>query len=74
MVMETPRDQRHYEPESPEALEREFGGHAWKAVNSLWYWSTTNSSPPLTAERAEDLLDLRDKIISAIWRRDNGLG
>lgn len=56
---------------SPEDLEREFGGHAWRGVNNLWYWRLPGTSPPLTAERATDLQDLRDKIISVTWRRDH---
>lgn len=56
-----------------EALEAEFNGwHCWKGVNQLWYARRPGVSPPLIAERAEDLTDLRDKIVAAIWRRDNG--
>jgi len=57
---------------SPEELEREFGGHAWKGVNALWYWRFPGLSPPLTAERGKDLTDLRNKIVVAVRNRDNG--
>jgi len=71
--VENIRDQRAYDPPTPAALEREFPGwHAWKGVNGLWHARRPGTSPPLTAERAEDLQDLRNKIIAAIWRRDNG--
>jgi phosphoenolpyruvate-protein kinase (PTS system EI component) len=70
---ESVRDQRHYEPASPEALEQEFPGwHVWKGVNSLWCARLLETSLSIVAERAEDLQDLRDKIISAICRRDQG--
>ena len=67
-------DQRHYEPQSPEELEREFAGwHIWRGVNRLWYARLAKTSPPVMVERREDLMDLRDGIISAIWRRENGI-
>jgi hypothetical protein len=67
------KDERHYEPASAEALEQEFPGwHCWKGVNQLWYARLPGTSPAIVVERKEDLLDLRDGIIAAIWRRDNG--
>ena len=57
-------DQRHYEPQAPDEIEKEFPGwHVWKGVNNLWYASLAKTSPPVVVESAEDLVDVRDQII-----------
>ena len=73
-MTEQVRDQRHYEPGRPEEVKREFPGwHVWRGVNHLWYARLVKSSPPIVVTAREDLGDLRDGIISAIWRRENGI-
>jgi hypothetical protein len=66
--MDSPKDS---EP-TLEDLEREFGWHCWVGVNGLLYARLPSTSPSLVAERAENTTDLRNKIVAAIWRRDNG--
>ena len=63
------RDQRHYEPRSPEDLTAEFPSwEVWRGVNQLWYARLLKSSPPVVV-RGEDLTDLRDQVIAWIWRQ-----
>jgi hypothetical protein len=59
----SPRDQRHYEPRSPAALEKEFP--EWqvrRGTDRLYHALLIDSDPPVTLLGA-DLMDLRDEII-----------
>lgn len=65
----SPSDQRHYEPRNAAELEAEFPGwHVFRDTSQLWYARLLGSSPPVSVGRAEDLLDLRDKLITWKWQ------
>ena len=67
--MGSPRDQRHYEPPSAEALKAEFPGwEIWQGVNGRWYARLPRSSPPVVLERAVDLAELREWLIGWRWK------
>src|SRR5258708_1638751 len=64
-MADSPRDRRHYEPQSAEELMREFPDWAVSlGTNMLWYAKEFNAADMV---RGEDLLDLRDQIIKWIW-------
>ena len=66
-MMGSPRDQRHYEPPSAEALEAEFPGwHVWEGVTGEWYARRLLSSPPVV-RRGTDLAELRNMLIGWHW-------
>lgn len=66
----SPRDQRHHEPASAEALEAEFGG--WRVWQEDGLWWAQSLSPPVTLEGAADLGELRDWLIARKWKNSGG--
>lgn len=68
-VTGSPRDQRHYEPPSAEALEAEFEGwHVW-LEDGRWYAQLL--SPPVVRQ-ATDLVELRNWLIGWTWAHRGG--
>jgi hypothetical protein len=63
----SPRDGRHYEPVLSD-LAIEFP--QWKIARSTGtaaYWHAVMCGAPSVAVQGEDLQDLRDAIIAAVW-------
>ena len=62
---DSPRDQRHYMPQSPRELEQEFPDFTVdRGTSMLWY----ARGPAVLS--GEDLLDLRDRLIGWTWRNE----
>jgi len=60
---------------SADELEREFarlGLRVQRGIDQRWYAHSVTISPVFMVDPAEDLRDLRDKIIEAIGHRDSG--
>ena len=70
--MGSPRDQRHYEPGSLEALQAEFPAwHMWKGVPGTgWYAWLPRTSPAKVFGPAADLAELRNWLIGWKWAHD----
>jgi hypothetical protein len=61
----SPRDQRHYEPVLSDLM-TEFP--QWEIARGTGsYWHAVMRDAPSVAVRGEDLQDLRDAIIAAVW-------
>ena len=59
----SPADKRHYEPKSRAALQKEFPDwRIYKGTDQLLHAELT--SDPNVRRRGEDLVDLRDKLIT----------